>query len=119
MDDFLRKYKWTHMASYFAVMQLWEVFNFIWLAFGPKHTHRHIQTHTQRDRHTHTHTHTHTTIVTITNIIVIIIGSNGQEYMFLLKGHEDLRQDERVMQLFGLVNLLLLNNPDTFRRNLT
>ena len=27
-------------------------------------------------------------------------GSNGQEYMFLLKGHEDLRQDERVMYVF-------------------
>lgn len=39
--------------------------------------------------------------------------------MFLLKGHEDLRQDERVMQLFGLVNTLLQNEPDTFRRNLT
>jgi hypothetical protein len=39
--------------------------------------------------------------------------------MFLLKGHEDLRQDERVMQLFGLVNTLLLHDPDTFRRNLT
>lgn len=39
--------------------------------------------------------------------------------MFLLKGHEDLRQDERVMQLFGLVNTLLLNDPDTSRRNLT
>jgi FKBP12-rapamycin complex-associated protein len=39
--------------------------------------------------------------------------------MFLLKGHEDLRQDERVMQLFSLVNTLLLNDPDTFRRNLT
>lgn len=39
--------------------------------------------------------------------------------MFLLKGHEDLRQDERVMQLFGLVNTLLLSDPDTFRRNLT
>jgi FKBP12-rapamycin complex-associated protein len=24
--------------------------------------------------------------------------------MFLVKGHEDLRQDERVMQLFGLIN---------------
>ncbi|KAF4524829.1 hypothetical protein B566_EDAN014311 [Ephemera danica] len=48
-----------------------------------------------------------------------IKGSNGKEYMFLLKGHEDLRQDERVMQLFGLVNTLLLNDPDTFRRNLT
>ncbi|XP_064642053.1 serine/threonine-protein kinase mTOR-like isoform X1 [Lineus longissimus] len=48
-----------------------------------------------------------------------IFGSNGQEYTFLLKGHEDLRQDERVMQLFGLVNSLLLENPETFRRNLT
>ena len=48
-----------------------------------------------------------------------ITGSNGQEYQFLLKGHEDLRQDERVMQLFGLVNSLLLSNPETFRRNLT
>nr|NVI79484.1 target of rapamycin [Cucujiformia] len=27
--------------------------------------------------------------------------------------------DERVMQLFGLVNTLLLKDPDTFRRNLT
>ncbi|XP_012282445.1 serine/threonine-protein kinase mTOR isoform X2 [Orussus abietinus] len=48
-----------------------------------------------------------------------IKGSNGKDYMFLLKGHEDLRQDERVMQLFGLVNTLLLHDPDTFRRNLT
>lgn len=39
--------------------------------------------------------------------------------MFLLKGHEDLRQDERVMQLFGLVNTLLLNDRKTFRHNLT
>ncbi|XP_039949400.1 serine/threonine-protein kinase Tor [Bactrocera neohumeralis] len=45
-------------------------------------------------------------------------GSNGKDYMYLLKGHEDLRQDERVMQLFSLVNTLLLDDPDTFRRNL-
>ena len=38
--------------------------------------------------------------------------------MFLLKGHEDLRQDERVMQFFSLVNSLLVNDPETFRRNL-
>ena len=48
-----------------------------------------------------------------------IIGSNGKEYLFLLKGHEDLRQDERVMQLFSLVNTLLIHDPETFRRNLT
>jgi len=33
-----------------------------------------------------------------------MVGSDGNEYAFLLKGHEDLRQDERVIQLFGLVN---------------
>ena len=38
--------------------------------------------------------------------------------MFLLKGHEDLRQDERAMQLFGLVNTLLSNDADTSSKNL-
>ncbi|KAG1660885.1 Serine/threonine-protein kinase mTOR [Nymphon striatum] len=50
---------------------------------------------------------------------LVMKGSNGKDFMFLLKGHEDLRQDERVMQLFGLVNTLLINDPETFRRNLT
>ncbi|CAG0917860.1 unnamed protein product [Notodromas monacha] len=50
---------------------------------------------------------------------IVIKGSNGADYTFLLKGHEDLRQDERVMQLFGLVNTLLMQDPETFRRNLT
>ena len=45
-------------------------------------------------------------------------GSNGRMYRFLLKGHEDLRQDERVMQLFGLVNALLSNDPETSKRDL-
>jgi FKBP12-rapamycin complex-associated protein len=35
-----------------------------------------------------------------------INGSDGLPYTFLLKGHEDLRQDERVMQVFGLCNTL-------------
>ena len=30
-----------------------------------------------------------------------IHGSDGEDYAFLLKGHEDLRQDERVMQVFS------------------
>lgn len=47
-----------------------------------------------------------------------IKGSNGHNYMFLLKGHEDLRQDERVMQLFGLVNTLLNSEDATSRQNL-
>ena len=48
-----------------------------------------------------------------------ISGSDGSEYPFLLKGHEDLRQDERVMQLFGLVNTLLARDPETFKRHLS
>lgn len=48
-----------------------------------------------------------------------VSGSDGQDYWFLLKGHEDPRQDERVMQLFGLVNNLLLQNPATCKNNLT
>ncbi len=49
---------------------------------------------------------------------ISIFGSDGREYVFLLKGHEDLRQDERVMQIFGLVNNLLLKNHETARRDL-
>lgn len=54
-------------------------------------------------------------------------GSDGKEYQYLLKGmcrgsncvgHEDLRQDERVMQLFGLVNTLLKTDSETFKRHL-
>ncbi|OQR87010.1 Phosphatidylinositol kinase (PIK-L2) [Achlya hypogyna] len=49
---------------------------------------------------------------------VVMHGSDGKAYTFLLKGHEDLRQDERVMQLFGLINTLLANDSDTRKRNL-
>ena len=42
-----------------------------------------------------------------------MIGNDGKNYDFLLKGHEDLRQDERVMQLFGLVNTLLMHDINT------
>ncbi|KAJ3427307.1 serine/threonine-protein kinase mtor [Anaeramoeba flamelloides] len=47
-----------------------------------------------------------------------LLGTDGKTYQYLLKGHEDLRQDERVMQLFGLVNTLLSNNAETSKRNL-
>ena len=49
---------------------------------------------------------------------ITLHGSDGKEYLFLLKGHEDLRQDERAMQLFGLVNALLGNDVDTCDKNL-
>ncbi|KAH9655477.1 serine/threonine-protein kinase TOR [Citrus sinensis] len=48
-----------------------------------------------------------------------IHGSDGEDHAFLLKGHEDLRQDERVMQLFGLVNTLLENSRNTSEKDLS
>ncbi|EPZ33264.1 phosphatidylinositol kinase Tor2 [Rozella allomycis CSF55] len=48
-----------------------------------------------------------------------IKGTDGKIYQYLLKGHEDLRQDERVMQLFGLVNNILASDPETFKRHLS
>ena len=47
-----------------------------------------------------------------------LLGSDGISYAFVLKGHEDIRQDERVMQLFGLVNTLLQNDTECFKRHL-
>ena len=49
---------------------------------------------------------------------IVIIGSDNKEYPFLLKGHDDLRQDERVMQLFRLINTLLSKDSDTKEKNL-
>lgn len=48
-----------------------------------------------------------------------IFGSDGKTYDFLLKGHEDLRQDERVMQTLSLVNNLLRKNDKTEKKELT
>ncbi|KAK7686283.1 hypothetical protein QCA50_010507 [Cerrena zonata] len=45
-------------------------------------------------------------------------GSDGEDYHYVLKGHEDLRQDERVMQLFSLVNNLLAVDTNCFKRRL-
>lgn len=49
---------------------------------------------------------------------IVLRGSDGRDYVFLLKGHEDLRQDERVMQLFGLVNALLARDRRTKKHDL-
>ena len=45
-------------------------------------------------------------------------GSDGIAYAFVLKGHEDIRQDERVMQLFGLCNTLMINDTESYKRHL-
>ena len=47
-----------------------------------------------------------------------MIGTDDKEYMFLLKGHEDLRQDERVMQLFDLVNIIFAKDNATANKKL-
>lgn len=49
----------------------------------------------------------------------MLVGSDGKNYQYILKGHEDLRQDSLVMQLFGLVNTLLADNPECFKRHLS
>ena len=48
-----------------------------------------------------------------------IYGENGKEYNFLLKGREDLRLDERVMQFLNLVNKLLVSERDSLKKDLT
>ncbi|AOW06792.1 armadillo-type protein [Yarrowia lipolytica] len=45
-------------------------------------------------------------------------GSDGKDYVYALKGHEDIRQDNLVMQLFGLVNTLLSQDSECFKRHL-
>ncbi|CCH60866.1 hypothetical protein TBLA_0D03670 [Henningerozyma blattae CBS 6284] len=49
---------------------------------------------------------------------ISIKGSDGKDYQYALKGHEDIRQDSLVMQLFGLVNTLLQNDSECFQRHL-
>ncbi|KAK4570311.1 phosphatidylinositol kinase- protein kinase tor1 [Recurvomyces mirabilis] len=45
-------------------------------------------------------------------------GSDGLRWVYIVKGHEDIRQDERVMQFFGLVNTLLATDPECLKRHL-
>jgi phosphatidylinositol kinase/protein kinase (PI-3 family) len=44
--------------------------------------------------------------------------SDQGKFLFLLKGNEDLRQDERVMQLITLTNMLLSHDSKAFERQL-
>ncbi|OHS98309.1 PIKK family atypical protein kinase [Tritrichomonas foetus] len=44
---------------------------------------------------------------------VYMLSTQGQRYKFLLKGNEDLRLDQRIMQFFNLINALLKNNRNT------
>jgi FKBP12-rapamycin complex-associated protein len=46
-----------------------------------------------------------------------IVGSDGRSYKYLLKANEDLKQDERVMQLFGLINTVITDSVASRRRS--
>lgn len=47
---------------------------------------------------------------------VIVRGEDGNYYQYLVKGHEDLRLDERIMQFFNLINGFL-NHETIFKGN--
>ncbi|KAL0054989.1 hypothetical protein WJX82_005498 [Trebouxia sp. C0006] len=49
---------------------------------------------------------------------IAMLGSDGRTYTFLLKGWEDLRLDERLMQLVRTFSGTLRSDPDTARRQL-
>ncbi|KAH0795172.1 PIKK family atypical protein kinase [Histomonas meleagridis] len=48
-----------------------------------------------------------------------LIGSDGTKFTFLLKANEDTRLDERVMQLFSLVNSIILQSKKPLKEKLT
>lgn len=49
---------------------------------------------------------------------LILQGSDGQRYTYLLKGREDLRLDSRIMQLLEAINSLLYSSSNTRSRNI-
>ena len=49
---------------------------------------------------------------------IIIVGSDGKEYPYLLKGKEDLHLDERVMQFNRVANRMLASSANTASRGL-
>ncbi|XP_067836012.1 DNA-dependent protein kinase catalytic subunit isoform X2 [Heptranchias perlo] len=49
---------------------------------------------------------------------LIIRGNDEKEYPFLVKGGEDLRQDQRIEQLFDIMNIILSRDAACSQRNL-
>ena len=49
---------------------------------------------------------------------LVILGSDGQKYTYLLKGREDLRLDARIMQLLQAINGFLRSSPETHCQSL-
>ncbi|KAL1788740.1 DNA-dependent protein kinase catalytic subunit isoform X1 [Sigmodon hispidus] len=49
---------------------------------------------------------------------IVIRGHDEKEYPFLVKGGEDLRQDQRIEQLFGVMNAILAQDAACSQRNM-
>lgn len=49
---------------------------------------------------------------------LIIRGDDERDHPFLVKGSEDLRQDQRIEQLFAVMNILLSHDAACVRRGL-
>lgn len=49
---------------------------------------------------------------------IIIRGDDEKDYMFLVKGGEDLRLDQRIEQLFGIMNDVMSDDPACSQRSL-
>lgn len=52
-------------------------------------------------------------------IRITIIGNDAKEYHYLVKHGEDLRLDERVQQLFKIMNKILSHDPACNQRKLS
>lgn len=50
---------------------------------------------------------------------LIVRGNDERDHPFLVKGGEDLRQDQRIEQLFGVMNIILHQDPACSQRSLT
>eukprot|EP00924_Labyrinthula_sp_SR-Ha-C_P001091 augustus_masked-scaffold_7-processed-gene-13.4-mRNA-1 protein AED:0.45 eAED:0.47 QI:0/-1/0/1/-1/1/1/0/2093 len=48
-----------------------------------------------------------------------LTASDGKKYVYLVKGNEDMRQDERFMQFYGIANYLFNRNKHTANTKLT
>ena len=49
---------------------------------------------------------------------ISFIGTDNKEYKYLLKSHEDLRQEERIIQVFNFVKSMIFLNKETSNKNL-
>jgi serine/threonine-protein kinase ATR len=49
---------------------------------------------------------------------IIFVGDDGKDYPFLVKPHDDLRKDARLMDFNSMINKLLKSRSETRKRNM-